>query len=97
MIEMLRIYSKGLFENVTIEELTPWPFLFGWWGQPRLIVVYRQWGHGNGVRFILLTWIREEVEKYGYTQREVAIPLTLGLLFTYVSRIGLAKKGMLTK
>jgi hypothetical protein len=25
MIEMLRIYSKGFLENVTIEELTPWP------------------------------------------------------------------------
>jgi len=24
MIEMLRIYSKGSSENVTIEELTPW-------------------------------------------------------------------------
>jgi hypothetical protein len=24
MIEMLRIYSNGFFENVTIEELTPW-------------------------------------------------------------------------
>jgi hypothetical protein len=26
MIEMLRIYSKGFLENITIEELPPWPF-----------------------------------------------------------------------
>jgi hypothetical protein len=25
MIEMLRIYSKGFLENVTIEELSAWP------------------------------------------------------------------------
>jgi hypothetical protein len=24
MIEMVRIYSNGFLENVTIEELTPW-------------------------------------------------------------------------
>jgi hypothetical protein len=29
MIEMLRIYSNGFLENVTIEELTPWfPWFF---------------------------------------------------------------------
>jgi len=28
MIEMLRIYSKDFLENVTIEELTPWPFCY---------------------------------------------------------------------
>jgi len=27
MIEMLRIYSNGFLENVTIEELPPWPFI----------------------------------------------------------------------
>jgi hypothetical protein len=26
MIEMLRIYSEGFLENVTIEDLTPWSF-----------------------------------------------------------------------
>jgi hypothetical protein len=26
MIEMLRIYSKGFLENVTIEELPLWPY-----------------------------------------------------------------------
>jgi hypothetical protein len=26
MIEMLRTYSKGFLENVTIEELIPWSF-----------------------------------------------------------------------
>ncbi|MGD0915996.1 MAG: hypothetical protein ABSB22_06015 [Thermodesulfobacteriota bacterium] len=26
MIKVLRIYSKGFLENVTIEKLTPWPF-----------------------------------------------------------------------
>jgi hypothetical protein len=25
MIEILRIYSNGFLENVTIEELPPWP------------------------------------------------------------------------
>jgi hypothetical protein len=25
---MIKIYSKGSLENVTIEEFTPWPFLF---------------------------------------------------------------------
>jgi hypothetical protein len=30
MIEMLRIYSKGFFENVTIEALTPWSPLAFW-------------------------------------------------------------------
>jgi hypothetical protein len=26
---MLRIYPNGLLENVTIEELTPWPLCWG--------------------------------------------------------------------
>jgi hypothetical protein len=31
MIEMLKIYSKGFLENVTIEKLTPWPFWGAQW------------------------------------------------------------------
>ena len=43
MVEMLRIYSKGFLENVTIEELPPAIFLYGIIVQGITKVRYMRW------------------------------------------------------